>query len=176
MTLLSTPPMDKATFYRWLERQERRHELVDGKPRMLPFVTSNHSRITTNVVILLGALVDRKQFDITAGDYAIETGERSVRFADIMVMPFEPRPKARNTITAPLVVEVLTERTAHVDLGEKLNEYSGLDGVGQYIVFAQDRACAWSWCRDEDGDWPEEPEIIIEMSAAIEVPGLGLSL
>lgn len=176
MNIRTTPPMDKATFYRWLERQERRHELVDGRPRMLPFVTSNHSRITTNIVILLGSLIDRQQLDITAGDYAIETGERSVRFADIMVMPYEPRPDGRNTTIAPLVVEVLSERTAHVDFGEKLSEYTGLEGVNHYLVFAHDRACAWSWRRDDDNTWHDEPEIVSDLAASVEVPALGLAL
>lgn len=176
MNIRTTPPMDKATFYRWLERQERRHELVDGKPRMLPFVTSNHSRITTNILALLVKALDRDHFDITAGDYAIETGERSVRFADIMVMPFEPLPNARNTVVAPLLVEVLSETTAHVDFGEKLNEYRVLDGVGHYLVVAQDRACVWSWQRDEAGKWPDEPDVINEISAQVEMRGLGLTL
>jgi len=176
MNIRTTPPMDKATFYRWLARQERRHELVDGTPRMLPFVTSNHSRITTNVMGLLIAGLDRDRLDITAGDYAIETGDRSVRFADIMVMPFEARPDARNTVVAPLVVEVLSETTAHVDFGAKLKEYATLGGVGHYLVIAQDRVCVWSWQRHDDGDWPDEPEVVTDIGAVVSVVSLGLSL
>ena len=60
MNVRTTPPMDKATFFRWLERQERRHDLVDGVPRMLPYVTRYHERIATNVVLLLGKVLDHR--------------------------------------------------------------------------------------------------------------------
>ena len=176
MDVGNNQPMDKATFYRWLERQERRHELVNGTPQMLEIDTSNHSRIKTNAVAILASGLDRDRFDVTAGDYAIETGDRSVRFADIMVMPFEPRPDARNTDLAQLLVEVLSETTAHVDFGEKLNEYRALDGVGHYLVIAQDRVCIWSWHRDEAGAWSGEPDVINEIGGQVEVRALGLTL
>lgn len=176
MNIRTTPPMDKATFYRWLERQERRHELVDGKPRMLPFVTSNHARICRNLIGLLISLLDEDAFDISWGDYALETGDRTVRFADILVYPFEPDGEARRAVDAPLVIEVLSDSTQHVDFGTKLTEYKAMDGVRHYVVCAQRTPCVWSWQRDEDGDWPDEPEIIDDPAGAVDIPGLGISL
>ena len=44
--------MDKETFYRWVERQERRHELVDGRPVMMNGVTFDHARIASNLARL----------------------------------------------------------------------------------------------------------------------------
>jgi Uma2 family endonuclease len=176
MNVRTTLPMDKETFFRWIERQERRFELVDGVPRMLPRVKSNHNRITMNVVLLLGERLDRDVHDISQGDYAIETGERSVRFADIMVFPFEHDPQAHSTMAASLVVEVLSKRTTAQDFGAKLREYSGLDGVGHYVICAQDTVCVWSWVRAADGSWPEEAEIFEGLSQVLSLPGLGITL
>lgn len=176
MNVRTTPPMDKATFFRWLERQDRRHELVDGAPRMLPRVTANHNRIAVNVLLFIGNALDRSVYDIAQGDYAIETGERTVRYADVMVFPFEPRPAARGTIHASLLVEVLSDSTMDIDFGSKLTEYAALAGVAHYVVLAQDRACAWSWVRQPDGTWPAEPQVLEGVAASVALPGLGLVL
>jgi Uma2 family endonuclease len=176
MNIRTTLPMDKATFYRWLERQERRHELVDGKPRMLPYVTSNHARICRNLIGILISLLDEDTFDISWGDYALETGERSVRFADILVYPFEPEAEARRALDAPLVIEVLSDSTQHIDFGTKLTEYQAMGGVRHYVVCAQRAPFVWSWQRGEEGAWPDEPVIIDDLAAAVEIPGLGILL
>ncbi|WP_406853816.1 Uma2 family endonuclease [Alsobacter sp. KACC 23698] len=176
MNIRTAPPMDKATFYRWLERQERRWELADGVPRMLPWVTSNHARICTNLVAWLAAHLDRDVHDIMQGDFAIETGPRSVRFADVMVCPFVQDPKGRHTVVAPLVVEVLSESTEHVAFGEKLIEYGALDGVDAYMICAQDKAAVWLWLRDPQEGWPKDPEILNSLDGSARLPHLRLDL
>jgi Uma2 family endonuclease len=176
MNVRTLPSMDKATFFRWLERQERRFELVDGVPRMLPYVTRHHERIATNIVLLLGKVLDLDRFEIAHGDFAIRTGEHSVRFADVMVHPFEEGGRERTARVAPLVVEIASDSTMDVDFGPKLAEYRALDGVGQYVVCAQDKACLWSWQRSEDGSWPDDPEILDDLTQALAVPGLGITL
>lgn len=176
MNMITAPPMDKATFYRWLERQERRWELVEGVPRMLPYVTSSHARVCTNIMALLLAVLDRDVYDIVQGDFAIETGPRSVRFADVMVLPFVEDPKGRHTVVAPLVVEVLSERTEHVDFGEKVLEYGALPGVDVYMICAQDKATVWLWRRDPQEGWPREPEILDSLEDAVRLPRIGVDL
>jgi Uma2 family endonuclease len=176
MNVRTLPSMDKATFFRWIEQQERRFELVDGIPRMLPRVSSNHNRISMNIMELLFQNVDRDVYDISQGDFAIETGDRSVRFADAMVFPFQHEPKSNSTPFALLLVEVLSPKTTAQDFGPKLAEYSALMGVGQYVICSQDEACVWSWRRGEDGVWPEEPDIMEGLAATLAVPALSLVL
>lgn len=177
MNVLTAPRMDKASFWRWLSAQERRFELVDGVPRMLPHVTRHHDRICTNLVVFLAQVLDRDRYDIATGDFAIETGPRSVRFADIMVHPFvADDPKGRSTIVAPLLVEVLSDSTASEDRGPKLAEYRGLAGVGCYLICAQDEATAWIWSRLTDGTWPAEPTVFAGLAGAIDIPSLRITL
>lgn len=50
MNIRSELRMDKAQFFAWLDCQERKHELANGRVVLLPFVTRNHALICTNVV------------------------------------------------------------------------------------------------------------------------------
>ncbi|MEA2839626.1 MAG: hypothetical protein QOF41_956 [Methylobacteriaceae bacterium] len=166
--------MDKAQFFDWLEHQERKHELADGRVVMLPYVTRPHSLICTNVILALGARLDRTKFGIHGGEFAIETGETSVRFADIMVEPFTEG-NARSTANALLLVEVLSPSTMHVDFHEKLDEYKGLAALGSYVICAQDESRVWVWTRSQ-GAWPDAPEVLEGLNAAVQVPILGITL
>jgi Uma2 family endonuclease len=174
MNVRTNVRMDKAQFFDWLERQERRHELANGSVVMMPWVTRPHARICTNVVAALLARLDPKRFDIAQGDFAVETGDRSVRFADVLVEPFSGE-NARSTANALLLVEVLSPSTLHVDFHEKLDEYKGLAALGSYLICAQDEARVWVWTRG-DGAWPDAPDVIEGLDAAVEVPVLGITL
>ncbi|MBV9064987.1 MAG: Uma2 family endonuclease [Methylobacteriaceae bacterium] len=166
--------MDKAQFFGWLEHQERRHELADGRVVMLPYVTRPHSQICTNLILALGARLDSAQFGIHGGEFAIETAARTLRFADILVERFSDE-NARSTANALLLVEVLSPSTMHVDFHEKLDEYKGLASLGTYLICAQDEARVWVWTRS-DGAWPETPEVLEGMDAAVQVPILDTTL
>jgi Uma2 family endonuclease len=176
MNIRSPAGMDKHAFFAWLGQQDRRFELVDGWPRMLPFVTSNHARICANIFALLITALDRDVVDVTASDFAIETGDQTVRFADIMVYPFMHDPAARSTHRAALLVEVLSNSTAHIDFGDKLSEYAALAGVDAYVICAQDRPCVWLWQRGDNGDWPIDPLILDHAHAVARLTKLDVAL
>jgi Uma2 family endonuclease len=176
MNVRTAPRMDKEAFFAWIATQERKFELVDGVPVMLPWVTSNHNRVTMNIVDILLKALDRDVWDVSAGDFAIETGERSIRFADIMVFPFDPRPDGRSTVVAPLLVEVLSETSRRTDLGPKVIEYGALQGVDLYVIAAQDQPLVKVWRRQADGAWPEKPETLEGMESGVALPALGITL
>jgi Uma2 family endonuclease len=166
--------MDKAQFFDWLEHQERKYELADGRVVMLPYVSRPHSQICTNVILALGARLDSTRFGIHGGEFAAETAGRSIRFADILVEPFSGE-NARSTASALLLVEVLSPSTMHVDFHEKLDEYKGLPALGTYVICAQDEARLWVWTRNDSG-WPEAPEVLEGLDAVVQVPVLGIAL
>jgi Uma2 family endonuclease len=174
MNVRTNVRMDKAQFFDWLEHQERKYELADGRVVMMPWVTKAHARICTNVVAALLARLDPKKFDIVQGDFAVETGDSHIRFADVLVEPFSGE-NARSTANAVLLVEVLSPSTMHVDFHEKLDEYKGLPALGSYVICAQDEARVWVWTRSE-GAWADAPEVLEGLDAAVEVPTLGITL
>ena len=175
MNVVSRQHMDKAAFFAWTDRQERKYELADGVVVMMPNVTRHHARICTNLVIALSQKLDRARYDITQGDFAVETGERSVRYADVMVEPFGAGGADRSTLSALLLVEVLSPSSMHVDFHEKLHEYQAIPALGTYVICAQDAPRVWVWTR-EAGVWPREPRIVEAAEGAVDVPVLGVRL
>lgn len=173
MTAIAGLRFDRSGFFEWLTPQARRFELVKGEPRMLPWVTGYHARVASNWVIVLGSALDRNRYDISQGDFAVATGPDSLRFADVMVVPYIQDGNARETDDAILLVEVLSTSSHHVDFHEKLIEYSALPSVQTYVVCAQDAARAWIWTR-VDGQWPGAPEIVEGHGATFAIPALGL--
>ena len=175
MNVVSRQRMDKASFFAWTERQESKYELADGVVVMMANMTRHHARICTNIVIALSKLLDLSKHDITQGDFAIETGERSVRYADVMVEPFGASGADRSTLSALLLVEVLSPSSMHIDFHNKLHEYQAIPALGTYIICAQDSRRVWVWTR-EGGVWPREPKLFETADALIEVPELGIRL
>jgi Uma2 family endonuclease len=167
--------MDKAQFFAWLEHQERKHELADGRVLMLPNVTRNHWRIASNILVALSARLDRSRFDVGLGDFAVDTGERSIRYADAMVTPIGTSGSERTTHEALLLVEIASPSTVHIDFGDKLREYQTLASLGCYAICAQDEARVWIWTR-AGGEWPNAPNLIEGLEETIDVPSLGISL
>lgn len=135
MNVQSLPSMTIDQFFDWYETQERRYELVEGAPRMQPYVKRNHARIVTNIIHGLMGCLDSEGYEVIATDFAIRTGPSTVRFPDIIV---EQRGAGddREARQPLIVMEILSESTQHVDFGEKRHEYLGLESLNSYLVLA----------------------------------------
>lgn len=169
------PRMSIEAFEAWVLKQDRRYELVRGRPVMMNQTTWNHSGITTNLVLLLGNRIDRSLYHMAIGDFGLQTGEDTIRLADIMVTPNNKSGKDRRTEDALLLVEILSPSTANDDFGDKQREYLALSSLQAYLIVAQDKACAWLWMRGEDG-FPDKPDVFEERDAVITIEALNLSL
>lgn len=175
MNVQLPPRFDKNMFFSWISHQERRFELVGGKAVMLPYVKRNHQKISSNLLLALGSKLDLSKFNVAGGDFAIETGEDSVRFADIMVEPAGGPGDGLTAVGALLLVEVLSPSTAATDFGDKVREYLALPTLGTYLICAQDARRVWVWTRGDEG-WPKQPDLIEDPAASIRIPVLDLNL
>ena len=172
------PPTDLtiATFFQWLENQSRRYELVDGTPQMQPFVKRSHSRIVGNIDHILQTRIDRSAFIVHQGDFAIKTGPRTIRCADILVEPAEGLLGDRTTESAVLIVEVLSESTAPEDFGPKRVEYQGLAALRTYLVVDQETPRIWQWDRGDDEKWSDRATIVTAGALRVEALACDLPL
>jgi Uma2 family endonuclease len=167
--------MSIEAFEAWAERQDGRYELVQGHPVMMNQTTWNHSYITTNLVMVLGNALDHDLYHIAIGDFGLQTGEDTIRLADIMVTPNNKSGKDRRTEEAVLLVEILSPSSANDDFGDKQREYLALSSLQAYLIVAQDKVCAWLWLRGEDG-FPEKPEVIEDLDATLAIAALDITL
>jgi len=172
---ISVPRMSIEAFEAWAERQDGRYELVRGHPVMMNQTTWNHSKITTNLILALGQVIDRNAFHIAAGDFALQTGEDTLRLADILITPSNRSGKDRRTDEAVAIIEILSPSTTSEDFGPKQIEYLALTSLQAYLIVAQDKACVWAWIKGEDG-FPQKPEVIEVLDTTITIQRLNLTL
>jgi Uma2 family endonuclease len=176
MNVRTAPRMDKEAFFAWIATQERRFELVDGVPCMQAHVTRRHMRIVMNVARLLITTLDIDRFNVATGDFAVETGPATIRFADVMVEPVGGSETGLSTRDALLLVEVLSPSTAGIDVGPKLREYRRLPRLGSYLICSQDETRVSIWTRQPDVAWPDEPLEISGSEGVVTVPVLDICM
>lgn len=176
MNVQSPPKMSFDEFMRWGQRQDRKYELVRGVPVMLPYVRRNHSLIAGNVYFALRSRLDGDAYSVHAGDFAIPTGDETMRYADVFVEKAGGAGDARWTENAIVVIEVLSSSTQHNDFGPKREEYLGLKTLDTYLIFPADEPRVWQWTRNEDGAFEIEPIILEDRAATIALGRLGVSI
>jgi Uma2 family endonuclease len=167
MTIRLDHPTDPDAFLRWLERQDHKYELVDGKLIMMVGVTRNHARIATNLLFALKLRLNERQLDVFVSDFGVKT-RRGVRYPDIIIEP--PGQEAhRLASVAPLfLAEILSPSTQREDFERKPAEYMALPSLSAYLVLSQDEPRVWLWRRSEAG-WPDESTEIEGLDAAVEI-------
>ncbi|MEQ8589042.1 MAG: Uma2 family endonuclease [Roseitalea porphyridii] len=176
MNVQSPPKMSFDEFMRWGQRQERKYELVRGVPVMLPYVRRNHSLIAGNVYFALTSRLDGDAYSVHAGDFAIPTGDETMRYADVFVEKAGGAGDARWTENAIVVIEVLSSSTQHSDFGPKREEYLGLKTLDTYLIFSADEPRVWQWTRNEDREFEIEPIILDDREATIALTRLGVTI
>ncbi|MFY0613731.1 MAG: Uma2 family endonuclease [Hyphomicrobiaceae bacterium] len=168
--------VDKATFCRWVERQERKYEWKEGRIVQMTNVSWAHSNIVTNFIMALGECLDRDNWSIMAVDFGVETDD-AIRYPDIVVEAMNSDDPKRRRSEAPIVmVEVLSPSSGARDFVEKLAEYQTFTTLEAYVVASQDEPICWLWQRREDGTWPSVPDEIAGRNAAIGLRARGVEL
>lgn len=164
------------TFFEQTERLAEKYELVEGEPFLLPWVKLNHNRVVMNLTRIFLGHLDPGTDELANGDFALQVGESSIRYADLMVLPAGKPGNVRVVSDAKLLVEVLSDSTMHTDFGEKLREYQALDSLHTYLIFAQTPAIAWKWSRDAKGMWLPEPATINDLSGVVTLEAFGFDI
>ena len=169
--------VDKATFYRFIERQaEGYFEFVSGEiVRHMTGGTFDHSQITTDLVTTLRALLSRKEWAVSTQNRGVDTGE-TVRYPDVVVEAAGSARKTLSTSSPTLIVEVLSPSTAELDLNTKPAEYTGLASLSAYVVVNQDRPELLVWQRDANGRFPDAPARIMGRDSILEIPALAIAV
>ena len=176
MNVQSPPRMSIDAFFRWIEGEDGRYELVDGIRHLQPWVKRSHSLIVGNIDFALKSGLDLGAFAVHQGDFAIATGPQSLRYADLLVEPAGGSLEARTTADAVLIVEVLSDSTMHVDFGDKLREYQALPALDTYLIVAQSIQRCWQWTRNDEGEWPAEPLQLEPSNSSVSIERLGVRL
>ncbi len=167
--------MSVEAYYAWAERQDDRHEYVDGFPvRMMSGASRRHDQIVVNVIAeLRGQLRGRACRPFTA-DTAVATRTSRRRRPDIGI-ECGPRRDGDYEANEPrVVIEVLSPSTREFNLFGKLDEYKALDSIDAILLIEPNAAEIMVWTRAADRSWSHER--IDGLDAAVALPSVGVAL
>jgi Uma2 family endonuclease len=123
-------------FLAWLE-PGRHADLIDGEKFMHSPVNLRHADLTNFVDRLLAAYIEKHRLGRLYREVvAVRLGSRNVFLPDLAFVPADQLallPESHIPFAPPLVVEVLSPRTADRDVGPKFAAYEE-HGVAEYWV------------------------------------------
>lgn len=171
MDMTAQPKFTPDEFIAWEWAQESKHELVDGRVVAFAGGTLAHAHVASRLIQEIGPAVSPCR--TSGSDAFVQTG-RSLRYPDVAVSCDErDRGPATTCIAYPkLIVEVLSESTAAVDRGEKLDEYRSIATLEEYVLI--DSRKRWSETyRKVDGAWIASLPV---SSGILRLESIGLSI
>ncbi|MBD5634815.1 MAG: Uma2 family endonuclease [Candidatus Eremiobacteraeota bacterium] len=132
MTARSDDPSTLDEFIAWGLAQETRFEFADGIVSPFPGGTLGQMELIAALLVRIRPHI--RPGRIFASD-ALLRMERSARFPDLVVTYDERDGTRMTTVRYPkLIVEVLSDATAAVDRGEKLDEYRAIETLHEYVL------------------------------------------
>jgi Uma2 family endonuclease len=149
-----------ADFVAWEATQETRHEYCRGLISAFPGGTLRHAALAGEIYAILLARLRGTPCRPFIMD-VLTSMEYSARYPDVVVTCDErdTGDLGRRTLQHPkLIVEVLSESTASVDRGDKLDEYRSLESLEEYVLIDSRRCWAEAY-RRADAGWVIAPPV-----------------
>jgi Uma2 family endonuclease len=129
--------------YLWREQQavDCKHEYVNGKIFAMAGASRRHNQVTINLLARLHAHVRNSPCQVFGSDMKLhirKPGDVRFYYPDIQIS-CEDEPETYFNTRPILVIEVLSESTARIDRGEKLEAYKSIPTL-QCILLAHSEA------------------------------------
>ena len=154
MAIQSERTMTVAEYLEWEERQELKHEFIDGEIIEMSGGTGEHSMIIGNIHGFLWNLLSFPQFTVHTSNMRIKFSPTRFVYPDLSVVRGESvyDDASRVNLLNPLfVVEVMSPSSAMRDRVDKLGYYGEVPSIEAYLIIDQDRPRADLYTRSEDG-------------------------
>ncbi len=155
---------------------DSRAELVDGLVYMMTGGTEAHARVATNIAVTLGMQLRGSGCRPYNSDFAVRTGEASIRYPDLSVYCRDAKsidPAAKLMGDPVVIIEVLSPSTAALDQRDKLMEYRALSGVRLLLFVDPDTEHVRVVRRTAPNGWTDD---LLPRGADIPLPEIGATL
>ncbi len=145
-----------ADYLAWEETQTERHEFVGGVAYAMTGGKQAHHEVTANAFAELRRIYgDHCRVYSQGFKVRVQLGlDDRAYYPDVFVTCQPGSPDALYNEHPCIVVEVLSDSTKRVDLGEKLESYTQLASLVNYLVIDPTRAVVRVWRRSTG--WHEE--------------------
>lgn len=150
--------MTEAEYLAFQEKSDIRYEFVSGKVYAMAGADWKHVMITQSTSVALYNQLAGKSCFVATSDLRLKVTSKKVsyRYPDLMVICGSPRfvDGRQDTINNPIVIiEVLLPSTALEDRNAKLEEYTSIESVQEYLLISQDDIKIERFKRHQAGEW-----------------------
>lgn len=129
-------PMTEADYLKAERNAEVRHEYIDGHAYAMTGGTTNHIRITANMLGEFRNHLKSKPCEAFMTDMQVKLGKNYV-YPDVVVACNHTEMQGL-TSDPLLIVEVLSKSTRVADLTTKLSKYINVAALQEYVLIEQD--------------------------------------
>ncbi len=154
MAIQTKQMMTVADYLEWEERQEIKHEYIDGEIIEMTGGTLKHTRIKTNIGGMLYALLDFSIYVLCNSDLRVRVSPTRYVYPDFSVVRGEPRMEDEEELTLlnpVLVVEVISPSSETRDRVDKREYYFDVPSIEAYLIVDQERVRAELYTRADNG-------------------------
>ena len=154
MAVRTSPRMSVEDYLAWEERQEIKHEYIDGEIYEMSGGTGNHSKIAMKIALALGVLVNLLEYTFHSSQMRIRISETRYVYPDLcLVRGKEAYEDARELalLNPVFVVEVTSPSSETYDRQDKLDFYLEVPSIEAYLIVDQDRPRVDLFTRAEAG-------------------------
>lgn len=139
--------------------------------------SSRHGEVALNIAGTLQPLARKRRCKVYASDMRVNCttpiGKRVYYYPDVVATCEKMDGKAASVSAPSLIAEVLSPRTCHTDLTDKIWAYTSLDSLQTYLIVEPDTRHVRAIERQPDGSWRERE---LSETGEIELPYLGATL
>ncbi len=169
-----TRAMSTTDFLAWEDRQDARHEFVDGAVRAMVGVSDRHDRIAMNIARHMGNRLAGGPCRVSGPERRVITPRGNVRYPDMKIVCGASSGPA---VTDPrVIIEVQSPSNTFGDLLGRQRDYASIPSVTTYLVISQDRRAVTVFRRSRDGTALDPDAEVVDPDAEIALPEVGAVL
>ena len=173
------PPVTKEDYFALLEASEDvKYEFINGEIVMMVGASPNHQAITADLNGIFYNATRGKPCRYFDSDTPVKVPNENYYYPDISVVCGKPEyveDASIGILTNPaLIVEVLSESTAHKDRTTKFDSYRTLPTLRDYLLVWQDEPRMELFTRGENETWILSG--VTGLESSLTVPSLEMTL
>jgi len=158
MSVVLNPPLMKFEAYlNWEAQQPDRHEFLSGEMFAMTRARATHNTIALNTAVALREALLGTPCRTFIADMKVQAVKADASFYPDVFVSCDLRDRGADAELVQrhpkLVVEVLSDRTATFDRGQKFEAYRTLDSLLAYLLVEQNRVHVDLFSRNSEGQW-----------------------
>ena len=170
-------PMSVEEYLAFERAAEIKHEYDDGEIIAFAGASRKHNLVGGNTFRHLGNQLEGKPCEIYVTEMRVRVAPTKYVYPDVVVVCGEPEFADEEfdiLLNPTVVVEVLSPSTESRDRGDKLQYYSALESVKDYLLIAQDRIRVDHYIKQSPSEW--NLHVYTEAEDKIEIASIGCNL